>query len=80
MIVKNDNKDEHKNGGDNDKGGSRVTTKIYTITMVAWAKNQWHPLFLFRGGGVGGDRSRDDDSGGSFGFEGKRHPQQQEQQ
>ena len=81
MIVKKDDEDEHKNGGDKDRSGSREMTKIYTVAMVAWAKSQWHPLFLFRGGGVGGNCSRDDDSsGGSFGFEGKRHPQQQEQQ
>ena len=51
MIVKKDDNDEPKNGGDNDRGGSRVTTKIYTVAMVAWAKSQWHPLFLFRGTG-----------------------------
>ena len=31
------------------------------------------------GGGVGGGWARDDNSGGSFGFEGKPHPRQQKQ-
>ena len=81
MSAKKDSKDEHKKGGNNNRGGSRVTAKMYTITMFAWVKSQWHPLFLFGGeGGVGGDWAKDDDSGGSFSFEGKQHPQQQEQQ
>ena len=80
IIVKKDDEDKHKNGGNNDRGRSRVTTKMYIIAMVAWAKSQWHPLFLVRGGRVGGNRSRDYYSGGSLGLEGKRHPQQQDQQ
>ena len=34
---------------------------------------------LVWGGGVGGGCARDNDGSGSFGFEGKRHPQQQKQ-
>ena len=76
MIAKKDNKDEDKNGDNNVGGSVSVTTKMYTVTMNAWAKSKRHLPFLFGGGGVDGGCAKDKDDIRSFGFKGRQHSQQ----
>ena len=47
------NNDEDKNEGNNDNNGGcvRVTTKMCTATMDAWAKSKHCPPFWFGGAG-----------------------------
>jgi pentatricopeptide repeat protein len=82
-----DDDDDDDDDDDEDDEGVRVTTKMYTVAMDAWAKSQRRPPFLFGGIGGGGgrgmgrsSRGRDADGGGAFGFEGKRQKPQQRQQ
>ena len=49
--CKNDDEDENKGNDDNDGGGVRVTTKMCTVAMDAWAKSQRCPPFWFGGAG-----------------------------
>ena len=49
--CKNDNKDENEGDNDNDGGGMRVTMKMGTVAMDAWAKSQQRPPFWFGGAG-----------------------------
>jgi hypothetical protein len=51
MIAKNDDEDENKGNDSNNGGSVRVTTKMCTVAMDAWAKSQRRPLFLFGGAG-----------------------------
>ena len=47
--CKNDDKDESECNNDNDRGSVRVTTKMCTVPMDAWAMSQWCPPFWFGG-------------------------------
>ena len=49
--CKNNDEDENEGNDDNDGGGVRVTTKMCTNTMDAWAKSQRRPPFWFGGAG-----------------------------